>query len=99
MLYFYMFQSSLVILCNIFLNLIIVEPALVPENQEFCHILLLVCKGINLAGMYAMFIVIIFILFYFFVDFFSEKSMVFYPYNVKCLIYLNIFQSGRNHLF
>ncbi|XP_060602253.1 neurochondrin-like [Ruditapes philippinarum] len=41
--------SSLVILCNIFLNLIIVEPALVPENQEFCHILLLVCKGINLA--------------------------------------------------
>ncbi|XP_045191890.2 neurochondrin-like [Mercenaria mercenaria] len=39
--------SSLVILCNIFLNLIIVEPALVPENQEFCHILLLVCKGIH----------------------------------------------------
>ncbi|XP_052817211.1 uncharacterized protein LOC128243460 [Mya arenaria] len=40
--------SCLVILCNIFLNLIIVEPAVVPENKEFSHILLLVVKGIHL---------------------------------------------------
>ncbi|KAL4234846.1 hypothetical protein ACF0H5_006487 [Mactra antiquata] len=40
--------SSLVILCNIFLNLIIVEPALVQENPEFSHVFLLVVKGIHL---------------------------------------------------
>ena len=43
-------QSCLVILCNIFLNLIIVEPELVPEHSEFSHIVLLVVKGIGSIG-------------------------------------------------
>ncbi|KAH3769430.1 hypothetical protein DPMN_170699 [Dreissena polymorpha] len=34
-------SSCLMVLCNIFLNLVIVDPGLVTENKEFSHILLL----------------------------------------------------------
>jgi len=49
---FIVLQSCLVILCNIFLNLIIVEPESVVGNQEFAHVLLLVATGINTLGKY-----------------------------------------------
>lgn len=41
--------SGLVIVCNIFLNLTVVDPDLVAKKHEFLHVLLLVVKGIDVA--------------------------------------------------
>ncbi|XP_052230312.1 neurochondrin-like isoform X9 [Dreissena polymorpha] len=51
-------SSCLMVLCNIFLNLVIVDPGLVTENKEFSHILLLVVKGIHIIDYDSDFIVL-----------------------------------------